>query len=214
LQLTPSGQLRVFCHQALTELIAPGIINFLARFPAISLDMRTGDLAGDLVQEGFDLAITPHRPSDTSLVQKHLATWHLMPFCAPAFLDRHRAPERPSDLAGLNCLRYAHADFGARWSFVDAAGNMESVRVNSTLVSTSVDLLRSAATSGLGVWLMVPFGVADLLASGALVPLLPAYQGPALEVLALYPHRRHMTAKLRGLLDLLIGEFARAPHRA
>ena len=212
LQVTPRGQLRVFCHQALAGILAPVATDFSARFPEVSLDIRTGDLMVDLVQERFDLAITPHRPVDTTLVQRHLATWRLMLFCAPAYLEKQPAPRRPSDLSALNCLRYAHADFGDAWSFLDAAGNAEIVRVNSTLVTTSLELLRSAAVAGHGVWLIVPFAVADLLASGALVPLLTDYRGPELEILALYPHRRHMTAKMRALIDLLVEEFAREPR--
>lgn len=212
LQLAPRGQLRAFCHQGLAGLIAPIMTNFLARFPEVSIDMRTGDLTVDLVKEGFDLAITPHRPIDTTLVQRRLATWRLTPFCARTYLEKHPAPQHPSDLAEHNCLRYAHADFGDEWSFIDRAGKTETVRVNSTLVTTSLDLLRSSAVSGLGIWLIVPFAVADLISSGCLVPLLENYKGPELNILALYPHRRHMTAKLRAVLDVLVEEFAKEPR--
>jgi len=211
LQSTPRGHLRAFCHQALAVMVAPVMANLLERYPEISVDMRTGDLMMDMVQEGFDLAITHQRPTDVTLVQRRLATWHLMPYCAPGFLEKHGAPQRPSDLAALNCLQYAHAAFGDAWSFADGAGHRETVRVNSTLVTTSLDVLRSAAIGGLGVWLMVPFAVADLVAAGALVPLLPGYKGPEVEVLALYPHRRHMAAKLRALMDVLVAEFAKDP---
>lgn len=211
LQQTPRGHVRAFCHQALAKLVAPVMAHLLEQYPDISVDIRTADLLLDLAEEGFDLAITHHRPTDTMLMQKHLATWRLMPFCAPTYLEKHRAPQRPSDLAELNCLRYAHADFGDEWSFVDAAGQAEAVRVSSSLVTTSVEVLRSAAVGGLGIWLMVPFAVADLVAAGALVPLLPSFKGPELEVLALYPHKQHVTAKLRALLDALVEEFAKEP---
>jgi DNA-binding transcriptional LysR family regulator len=49
--------------------------------------------------------------------------------------------------------------------------------------------------------------ISDLLASGALVPLLPDYQAPELEIVALYPHRRHMTAKVRAFIDMLVERF-------
>jgi DNA-binding transcriptional LysR family regulator len=48
----------------------------------------------------------------------------------------------------------------------------------------------------------------DLLASGALVPLLPDYQAPEFEIVALYPHRRHLTGRVRAFLDMLVDEFA------
>ena len=58
------------------------------------------------------------------------------------------------------------------------------------------------------MWLCPPFTVADLLASGALVPLLPDYETPELEIVALYPHRRHLSTKVRLFLDLLVDRFA------
>ena len=58
------------------------------------------------------------------------------------------------------------------------------------------------------MWLCPPFTVADLLASGGLVPLLPDYETPELEIVALYPHRRHLSTKVRLFLDLLVDRFA------
>jgi DNA-binding transcriptional LysR family regulator len=53
-----------------------------------------------------------------------------------------------------------------------------------------------------------PYIVADLLSSGALVRLMLDYGSPELEIVALYPHRRYMTAKLRIFLDMLTNHFA------
>ncbi|MGA9313496.1 MAG: LysR substrate-binding domain-containing protein, partial [Solirubrobacteraceae bacterium] len=56
--------------------------------------------------------------------------------------------------------------------------------------------------------LTAPFLVADLLASGAVVPLLPDYRAQELEINALYPHRRHLSAKVRAFIDMLVDRFA------
>ena len=64
LQVTPRGRLRVYCHQGLARFIAPVATRFLAEYPEVSLDLRTGDAMIDLVQEGFDLAIMPVSPAD------------------------------------------------------------------------------------------------------------------------------------------------------
>jgi DNA-binding transcriptional LysR family regulator len=70
--------------------------------------------------------------------------------------------------------------------------------------------LRAAALAGTGVMLLPSFVISDLLASGGLVPLLPDYQTPEFEIVALYPHRRHMTAKVRAFLDMLVDQFSNA----
>jgi DNA-binding transcriptional LysR family regulator len=80
--------------------------------------------------------------------------------------------------------------------------------VSGNLVTTSRETARAAAIAGIGLWLAPPFVIFDLLKSEALVPLLPDYQAPEFEIVALYPHRRHMTAKVRAFIDMLADEFA------
>jgi LysR substrate binding domain len=160
----------------------------------------------DLVQEGFDLAITP--PPDSTLVSRRLAAGRLVLCCAPAYLEKHPAPRCPADLAAYNCLRYAYLPFGDNWPFRDAGGNPVVARVSGNLVTTDRETLRAAAIAGIGLWLAPPYMIFDLLASGALVRLLPDHQAPELEIVAPYPHRRHMAAKVRAFIDMLVDEFA------
>ena len=207
LQLTPRGQLRVYCHEGVSPFVAPNVTGFLAQYPEASVDLRTGHVMIDLVQEGFDLAITPFPSPDSTLVGRRLATIPATLCCAPAYLERHPAPRCPADLAAHNCVRYAYAPFGDHWAFLDAGGNPVVARVSGNLVTTNRETLRAAVTAGIGLWLAPPFLIFDLLASGALVRLLPDYQAPELEIVALYPHRRHLTAKVRAFLDMLVDQF-------
>jgi DNA-binding transcriptional LysR family regulator len=75
-------------------------------------------------------------------------------------------------------------------------------------MTTNAESMLSAATAGIGLMLAAPFQVADLLASGALVPLLLDYRVQGFELNAFYPHRRHMSAKVRVFIDMLAGWFA------
>ena len=81
-------------------------------------------------------------------------------------------------------------------------------RVSATLVATSITVLRAAAIAGLGLWVSPPFIVSNLLASRELVPLLRDYRLPEMEIVALYPHRRHLTAKVRAFVDMLVDQFS------
>jgi DNA-binding transcriptional LysR family regulator len=128
--------------------------------------------------------------------------------CAPAYLETHPAPHSPADLADHNCLIYAYAIFGNEFRFIDSAGNPVSMRVSGNLVTASIPVMRMAATAGLGLWLCPAFLVAGMLASGELVPLLPNYRTEELEIVALYPHRRQLSTKVRLLLDMLVDQFA------
>jgi DNA-binding transcriptional LysR family regulator len=207
-QATPRGQLRIYCHQGIGRFVAPVVTGFLARYPEASVDLRTGDVMVDLVQEAFDLAISPLPPPDSTLIRRHLATLSLMLCGAPAYLERHPVPQSPADLAGHNCLRYPYAPSPDEWHFVDARGNTVVVRISGSLISSSPETTRAAAVAGIGLVLTAPFLVADLLASGALVPLLPGYRTQEVEINALYPHRRHLSAKVRAFIDMLVDHFS------
>ena len=208
LQATPSGRLRIYCQQGLARFVALVANRILREYPEISLDFRTGDaMMIDLVQERFDLAIMPVSPPDSTLVRRILAKWHPVICCAPSYLASHPAPQTPADLTGHNCLLYAYSMFGPEFPFIDPAGNPISVRVSGNLVTTSIVAMRSAAAAGLGLWMCPPYIVSDLLASGALVPVLTNYRKPEIEIVALYPHRRQLSATVRVFLDMLVDRF-------
>ena len=213
LQVTPRGQLRVYCQKGVGPFIAPVVTGFLSQYPEVSVDLRDGDAMIDLVQERFDLAIMPVSPPDSTLVRRTLAKWHPLLCCAPAYLEKHPEPRSPADLVGHNCLLYAYTPFRDRWPFLDTRGNTLMARVPATLVTTSITVLRAVAVAGLGLWLSAPFIVSDLLASKELVPLLRDYRLPEMEIVALYPHRRHLTAKVRAFLDMLVDQFSNAQRR-
>ena len=210
LQMTPRGRLRLRCHHALERFIAPVATRFAREYPEVSLDFQTDAVIDpvDPMREGFDLSIMPASPPDSTLIRRTLAKWHYVLCCAPAYLEAHPAPRSPADLPDHNCLLYAHSLFRNEFHFVDPAGNSTSTRVSGNLLTASLTAMRAAAAAGLGLWLCPPFVVSDLLVSGVLVPLLPDYRTQELEIVALYPHRRQLSTKVRLLLDMLVERFA------
>ena len=208
LQQTPRGQLRVYCHQGFAPSVGAVVAGFLARHPETSVDLRTGDVMIDLVREGFDLAIMPVSLPDSTLVKRRLAVWPFVVCAAPAYLEKHAPPQSPADLAAHNCLLYTHSVFGHDWPFLDSENNRVMVRVTGNLVTTSIVVMRAVVLAGLGLWLCPPYIVSDLLASGQLIRVLTDHPNVEMEAVALYPHRRYMTAKVRVFIDMLVERFA------
>ena len=83
--------------------------------------------------------------------------------------------------------RRHRARFLTGFHFVDPPGSKVTARLAGNLTTTSTIVMRTAAVAGMGLWLRPPYIVSDLLASGALVPLLPDYERPEMEIVALYP---------------------------
>jgi len=202
-EATPRGVVRLHCNASVGRFLGPVLAEFQTLYPAVKLDVTIGERMVDLVEEGFDLAIRATPPPESSLIVRKLASWRFILCCAPAYLANRPAPERPEDLADHNCVRYAFTPFGDDWRFEDAEGKWVSVRVSGDVVSNSGELLRMLVLAGRGVFLAPSFVVWEDIVAGDLVRLLPAYRSEAFVIHALYPHRRHLSPKVRALIDLL-----------
>jgi DNA-binding transcriptional LysR family regulator len=122
LQATPRGRLRVHCHPNLARFIAPVVVSYLRDYPEVSLDLRRGDQMIDLLEEGFDLAVRPYVPPDSSLMVRRLADWRHVLCCSRSYLETHPEQASPADLSAHNCIRYAFYPFGDEWRFTNPDG--------------------------------------------------------------------------------------------
>jgi DNA-binding transcriptional LysR family regulator len=210
LQATPRGRLRVHCHPGLARFIAPVVTAYLRDNQEVSVDLRRGDQMIDLLEEEFDLAIRSTMPEDSSLMVRRLADWRHVLCCSRAYLENHPEPVSPADLSAHNCIRYAFNPFGDQWPFTDPDGTQVTVRVAGNLVTSDTEILRHTAIAGLGVAFGSPIVFAEELRTGSLVRLLRNYQTPEFSIAAVYPHHRHLAAKVRLFIDALVRQFARS----
>ncbi|MBY3757496.1 LysR family transcriptional regulator [Azospirillum formosense] len=211
LNATPRGTLRLHIGTHLARFIAPVIGDFVTRYPAISVELTIGEASVDIVDEGFDLAVHPLQPQNTSLICRRLTPWRHVLCAAPAYLEKHGTPQSLEDLANHNCLRYSHYPFGNEWRFIGPEQAGVSARVSGNLVTNSAETLLLVALSGEGLLLLPSFIVLDDLRSGALCRLLPDHRPVEFAINAIYPHRDHLSTKVRTFIDLLAMHFAR--HR-
>jgi DNA-binding transcriptional LysR family regulator len=208
LQSTPRGTLRLFTSAHIIRILAPVIAEFLALYPEVLVEFSMGERMVDLVEEGFDLAIRTIPPPESSLIVRRLATWRHILCCAPAYLEQHEPPRQLADLAHHNCLRYTYYPFGDEWRFIGPDGKTVSVRVRGNLVSHSGEILRVLALRGQGVFLTPSFVAGEDVASGRLVRILEDYDPIEFAISALYPHRHHLSTKVRTFIDLVAARFA------
>ena len=209
LQSTPRGTLRLYVGAHVIRFVAPVIADYLRRHPLVSVDLSIGERMVDMVDEGFDLLVRPVPPPDSTLIVRRLAGWRHVLCCSPAYLDTRPAPRRPAEVADHNCLRYAHYPFGDEWRFTGPEGELVSVKVAGSLVTNSAEALRVACLAGLGLFLAPGFYVAADLQAGRLVPLLDGFAPVEFALNAIYPHRHHLSLKVRSFVDLTAAHFAR-----
>lgn len=203
LQSTPRGTLRIYTATHIVQFIAPVVAEFLGVYPEVSVDLTIGERSIDMLDEGIDLAVRLTPLPDSSLIVRSLATWRHVLCCSPDYLEKHGPLRQLSELASRNCVRHALYPYGDEWRFADRKGAPASVRVAGNLVSNSGETLRTAALKGIGVFLAPGFLIADDLDSGRLIRLLSEYRPIEFAMNAVYPHRHHLSAKVRSFIDLL-----------
>jgi DNA-binding transcriptional LysR family regulator len=208
LNSTPRGSLKVFASIHTVRFIAPILNVYLDRYPEVTIDFTIGEGIIDLIEHRIDLAIVTLLPPDSSLVARRLTPWRHIVCCAPSYLGKHPVPQAPADLADHNCLQYAFYPYGNEWRFEAPKGKTQSVRISGNATTNSGELLRHLALSGQGIFLAPSFIVADDIRSGRLVRLLRGYSPVEFAINAAYPHRHHLSSKVRSFIDMLAEGFA------
>lgn len=210
--LRPRGRLRVNAPLSFGVLhLAPLWPQFMDRYPEVELDVALIDRVVDIVDEGFDLAIRISRSGAVSHIARRLAASRNIVCASPDFLVRHGTPRVPQELSDLPCIGYTYASTGDEWHLLDEMGTDHAVRVNYVMMTNNGDTCRAAALAGRGVIWQPTFLIGDDLRQGRLVPLLPGYRMPDIDVLAVFPSRRHLSARVRVLIDFLAEAFAGVP---
>ncbi len=211
----PVGRLKLTCpYNLLAQPIGPALAEFSRRHPQVSFDVAVADRVIDLVDEGFDLAVRIGAPGSDQLVARRLGTTELVACASSTYLARRGLPEEPADLARHDALTYAYLASPSLWRLIDAQGLPHEVRVGGPLHANSGELLVAAAVAGMGIVFEPDFVVGPYLARGQLRRVLTAFTGPRLDVWAVYPSRRHLSAKVRTFVAFLAEIFAADPLRS
>jgi len=192
-----------------TRHLAPLWSDFLAAHPRLTLDVQLADRVVDLVDEGFDLAVRIARLPDSSLVSRKLASTRLVLCAAPSYLRRRGTPRHPDDLAAHDVIGYSLLATPGQW-LLQGPGGLVAVKTKPRLWTNNGDTSVAAAVRGAGIDLQPTFLIADELASGRLVEVLPDWQAAELGIYAVYPSRKFVLPKVRALVDFLAGAFADA----
>ncbi|MDR3717898.1 MAG: LysR family transcriptional regulator [Bryobacteraceae bacterium] len=209
LQNTPTGVLRVSTPLGFgTALIAPLLPTFSAAYPKVTVELILTDRYVDVVEEGFDMAVTMNQLPESSYITRTLSNTGTVLCAAPEYLARHGAPATPEDLAGHNCLVVANAPLGVPWSFTGADGVAHAIKVGGNLRTNSATVQLQAALGGQGIALQPDFLVAQALRDGRMVRVLPDYATTQIIFRMVYPPGRHLTAKLRAFTDFLVANLS------
>lgn len=216
MQAAPRGTLKLNVPVVFgRRYIVPNMPEFLALYPDVSIELNVTDHYVDLIEEGADLAIRIGGTSQLSFVARKLATMHRVLCASPAYLEKHGEPKHPNDLATHNCLRYRHRPGEVAWRFANDYGSYE-IQVEGNFAANNAGSIASAAIAGMGLALLPVWMVGREIHRGQLKEVLPEYSAEiadfANEVFAVYPHARHLSAKVRAYIDFIAEKFKAEPE--
>ena len=215
------GTVRVTAPRSLADSAkGQALVDFAAAHPDIALELDLSDRFVDLLEEGFDVAIRIAILDDTGLIAKKLDSMSLRTVASPALIANGQSPERPEDMRNLPLIvdTNTRRPMQLRYQNEDGAPMLVPIGRARLTVNSPMLALR-AACEGLGYAQVPDFVAEEALASGRLVEVLASYRSDEAAIYALYPHRRHVTRRVRLFLDFLAdwfrggGDRGRSPRR-
>jgi len=194
---TPRGTLRVLVPHAFgQDQLMPPLLSFLEAHPQVGVDWLLHDRQPDYIAEGIDCAIRVGPVSDPSVVAVRLAEVPRIVVAAPGLWGDGPPPAQPQALAALPWVALS-LFYRDELRLIGPGGQAQTIALAPRLSTDSVYATRRAALGGAGAALVSAWVVAQDLAAGRLVRLLPAWEAEALPVTLVYPYARHYSPRLR-----------------
>ncbi|MGD9738023.1 MAG: LysR family transcriptional regulator [Bauldia sp.] len=209
------GRLRVNVSGALgSHVLMPALGGFLDRHPQLMVELATRDRMGDLVADGFDLAVRFGEPELSAMTARLLLRTRVVTCCSPAYVERFGLPKHPREIDGHRCVLMRNPATGQayRWEFQSRLTTVE-VNPHGALMVNETDGLLNATLAGHGIAQLLGIYAVPLVASGALVQVLPGWAEERFPLYLYHRSQHHMPAKVRAFVDFLV-EVAAAARKA
>lgn len=203
----PRGDLRVSAPFTFAAgPLARAMPGFMVRYPEVRVMLTIDNRIVDLLTEDFDVAIRIGPLPDSELVARRLTTLALWPCASPAYLAKHPAIKAPADLSAHTII--GHRSSKEVWTFQSPNGEKRDVEIETRTVVPEPDVVLTMLVGAAGVGILPDFHAAGAIASGKLVRILPEYSHRSVDVHALYPSHRSLSAKVRVFIDTLVADLS------
>lgn len=180
--------------------VAPVVMAFLDRYPQMQIEMVLNDRNLDLIDEGLDVAVRIGHLQDSSRVARRLGQVSRVTVASPAYLALRGKPLEPAQLVDHDTIVGTQRASLREWRF-GPQENGDRVRLTPRLLLNDVETQLLAARAGKGIARLLSYQVADDLAAGTLVRLLPAFEPLPMPVQLVVQHNQRMPLKVRTFWD-------------
>lgn len=193
--------------------LTPLLNTFMVEHPNIEFDIDFNDREVDIINEGFDLVLRIGQLLDSNLMSRKLASINVQMCASPAYLEQYGEPQTVDDLHQHDLLRYSLVPVSKMLTCTDAKGAKHTAKMSVSLTSNNGEHLANAAISGKGIAVLPTFITYQALREGQLKSILTNYSWSRhLELHAIYPQTRHLSKRVRTLIDFLHEQFSDQPY--
>jgi DNA-binding transcriptional LysR family regulator len=208
LQDSPRGTLRMVAPVSFgSHQLVPVLTEFMQRYPEVTVDLTLSNAKPDLIHDGYELGIYIGSIDDPGLVARPLRPYRRVLAASPAYIAAHGQPAHPEELVQHSCLGLSYWRHHAAWRLVGPHDEQCSVAVQGRFTANHGEALRIAALGGAGIVIQPEALLADDLANGRLVAVLPDWSYAPSPMFLIYAQDRRPTAKLRQTIDFLMERF-------
>lgn len=210
----PRGLLRLHCGSAFgMHQLTPAIPLFLEAYPDVELELTISDQLPGPGEDHFDLIVRIGALDDSSAIARRICNVERVICAAPAYLARCGIPRTPDDLQQHNCLWITSLPALRRWPF-DTDDGVRVVHIGGNVVANNTETVLQLALAGVGITRLTDIVAGEALRSGALVPILTDWHHvEPVPLYATYPGGRHVSPKVRAMIDFLVDTFGQMPWR-
>ncbi|WP_036298594.1 LysR family transcriptional regulator [Methylophilus sp. OH31] len=200
-----SGVVRVNLSQPMARhLLIPALPAFLRRYPNLNIEVSSEDRKVDLVSEGYDCVVRTGEVEESGMMMRKIGEMQQSNFVSPGYLAQYGTPKSIDDLQQYYLIHYqtsSNKRFDAFEYQLD--GELHRIKMPSRICVNNTDAYRAACVAGLGIMQAPKLGAMEMLNSGLLVEILPAWTAPSMAVSMLFPHRRNLSKRVRIFMDWL-----------
>lgn len=201
----PQGTLRITSAVMIgLYKIIPLLPAFIAAHTDLKVQLDLSDERDDPALEAHDVAITWGALPESMRIATKLTESRQIICAAPAYLERHGHPERPSDLADHNCLLISGLGNDRNEWYFETPQGQEVVKVTGSFTINSGIGAYEALIAGIGIGRVTDLRVQGDIRAGRLIPILAAFERrEGVPIYAVHKSRRHVPPKVRALIDFL-----------
>ncbi|HMO47396.1 MAG TPA: LysR family transcriptional regulator [Rubrivivax sp.] len=198
-----SGVLRIGSTQGFARFwLTPLLPAFCEKHPKLKLELVLSPTPPNLFEQQIDLSFQSGSIPDSTLVARRIASVHWRVYAAPAYLERFGTPRTPDELMQHRCLNFLPGSYRSQWPMKED-GAVRNVSPGGPVSASDGDVLVALAVAGMGLVRLIDMRAERDAPKGSLVRVLEGYEADPEPIYAVYPSRRHLSLRVRALLDHL-----------